>query len=414
MKLVYFFIIVSLSLFFIPTSGWSQESIELINPSFEGIPHGGGSLRDGIKGWKDCGRVYFKRETPPDLHNSIPAEVEMDDSDLFFGVKKEASDGRTFLGMVARDNETYEAISQRLQKKLQQDQCYTFNIDLCHSDIYYSPYPVNAKSKSYTKPIVLRIYGGDSYCSKRELLAESDAISNTDWQTFTFEFKPTFDFKYLTLIAYYKTPTLLPYNGNLLLDNAGAIVPVLCPEEEQAIAEAKLKEEQLKEEKIKEEQEKKEEAERIAAAKKEAQENKEKKTVKEEQPVMTINTDFDRKTIKKGQVISIKNLYFEANQSRISDKSYESLNELVAFLKANSGLKIEVGGHTNGLPKHAWCDSLSTLRAEAVASYLFEEGVQKEQVEAKGYGKRNPIASNKTKAGRIKNQRVEIKVLDVD
>ena len=84
------------------------------------------------------------------------------------------------------------------------------------------------------------------------------------------------------------------------------------------------------------------------------------------------------------------------------------------FLKKSPSIIIEVGGHTNGLPEHDYCDNLSANRARNVAKYLEENGVPKRQLKHKGYGKRQPIASNKNLRGRQQNQRVEIKVLDTN
>ena len=122
---------------------------------------------------------------------------------------------------------------------------------------------------------------------------------------------------------------------------------------------------------------------------------------------------LDRDKIRKGQTIRIKNLYFEADTSSIDKDSYEVLNEVFEFLKENKEIIVEIGGHTNGLPKHNYCDKLSTERAREVASYLIRKGISPNRVEFKGYGKRKPIASNMTKEGRVKNQRVEIKILSL-
>lgn len=74
---------------------------------------------------------------------------------------------------------------------------------------------------------------------------------------------------------------------------------------------------------------------------------------------------------------------------------------------------VEIGGHTNSIPPHEYCDRLSTARAQNVAEYLREKGILVEQVQFKGYGKRVPIASNETAAGRLKNQRVELKIISM-
>jgi len=80
----------------------------------------------------------------------------------------------------------------------------------------------------------------------------------------------------------------------------------------------------------------------------------------------------------------------------------------------NDDVIIEIGGHTNGVPNDEYCDRLSSSRAKSVAEYLVNKGVNPTKVQFKGYGKKKPIADNKTKYGRDKNQRVEIKILSLN
>ena len=106
-------------------------------------------------------------------------------------------------------------------------------------------------------------------------------------------------------------------------------------------------------------------------------------------------------------------MYFEADTFAFNEDSYEVLDEVYEFLKSNSDITIEIGGHTNGTPSHHYCDELSTNRAKAVAHYLIKKGISAEKLKFKGYGKRKSIASNLTPEGRKKNQRVEIKILKI-
>ncbi|MBK9377119.1 MAG: OmpA family protein [Saprospiraceae bacterium] len=112
-----------------------------------------------------------------------------------------------------------------------------------------------------------------------------------------------------------------------------------------------------------------------------------------------------------GQTLQINELYFAANSSEITDESSTVLNEIYEFLIANNDVQIEIGGHTNSVPSDEFCDKLSGDRAKNVADYLYGKGIPKDQITYKGYGKRLPIASNETLAGRQKNQRVEIKII---
>lgn len=117
--------------------------------------------------------------------------------------------------------------------------------------------------------------------------------------------------------------------------------------------------------------------------------------------------------MKKGQTIPIKKLYFEADSTNLTSISEPTLNELYEFLIKNDNIDIEVGGHTNNVPEEEFCDRLSTARAKSVADYLWNKGIKKERIQFVGYGKRKPIASNKTPDGRRRNQRVELKILNV-
>lgn len=114
-----------------------------------------------------------------------------------------------------------------------------------------------------------------------------------------------------------------------------------------------------------------------------------------------------------GQTVQINNLFFQADSTEVLQESYYVLDEIYNFLHTNPGVIIEIGGHTNNIPSHEYCDKLSTERAKNVAYYLYNKGISEDRISYKGYGKRNPIASNQSLAGRKKNQRVEIKIIQV-
>jgi outer membrane protein OmpA-like peptidoglycan-associated protein len=139
------------------------------------------------------------------------------------------------------------------------------------------------------------------------------------------------------------------------------------------------------------------------------------KPEKKDTPVVAskkkILKELDRSKLRKGQIIKVEQIYFIADSPDIVITSYEVLDELYEFLAENKDVKIEIGGHTNGLPEHEYCDKLSTSRAKAVVDYLNRKGIPQSQLDYKGYGKRRPIAPNNTEKGREKNQRVEVKIL---
>ena len=118
--------------------------------------------------------------------------------------------------------------------------------------------------------------------------------------------------------------------------------------------------------------------------------------------------------VETGQTIQMEALRFDADSTNVNADMYPLLDELYQFLNANPNVEVEIGGHTNDIPPDYYCDELSTARAKSVADYLVRRGVSDTQVSYRGYGKRQPIASNDTPEGRAKNQRVEIKVLNTD
>jgi hypothetical protein len=225
-SLVFFF-------FILVCVGISQNGeVFISNASFEDIPHMG-VPGTSIEGWIDCGQRKFIGESPPDIH---PAPG----GDGFWQNNLPAADGSTYLGMVVRDNNTYETVGQQLSQPLLKNQCYSFTIFLARAARYVSMTHMTQAPGNYTTPIVLRIWGGRYACDEFELLAESDAVDNTSWQINTFTIKPKRDINFLSFAAFYKTPTLFPYNGNILVDGASSFTRITCPGEEPiAVVESK-------------------------------------------------------------------------------------------------------------------------------------------------------------------------------
>jgi len=109
--------------------------------------------------------------------------------------------------------------------------------------------------------------------------------------------------------------------------------------------------------------------------------------------------------------IVLKNLWFEFDKADIKPESYAELDQLVKFLSGCDQYNVEIAGYTCTMGEKSYNDWLSKRRAQAVVDYLITKGVDKNRLTSKGYGPENPIASNDTKEGRIKNRRVEFKLL---
>jgi len=384
-----YYLIILLTLVLSVSIQGQADTIYLKKPSFEQEPFRGADQGSGIRGWFDCGVINFPQETPPDIH---PVN--------FWGNTKAAQHGGTYLGMVTRDNDTYESVSQKLSSKLIAGECYEFSVYLSQSKNYLSNTRTTGQLDNYTEPAVLRIWGGFGYCDTRELLGESAPVKHSPWKRYDFKFTPSVDVSSFTIEAFYKVPVLFPYNGHVLVDNMSAIIKVNC-EDEPLLAEVEEKAEKIipPHKRIK----------KNPVPKVEVQEEVEvAQTVKNQEKILV---DLDRSTIHEGQTIEIQKLYFTADSSTISEESYEVLDEVYRFLLKHDDVKIEIGGHTNGNASHYFADILSKERAKAVAQYLVQKGIPASRLNFRGYGKRKPVANNMTKEGRAKNQRVEIKIL---
>jgi outer membrane protein OmpA-like peptidoglycan-associated protein len=123
------------------------------------------------------------------------------------------------------------------------------------------------------------------------------------------------------------------------------------------------------------------------------------------------NLLIELQPVQAGAEMNLYNIYFETDSFRILPKSEPELQKLVSFLKNNSGLSVEIQGHTDNTGSAERNQELSELRAKSVVDYLVEHGVDSTRLNAAGYGAANPVAANETEAGRRLNRRTTIKIL---
>lgn len=126
-----------------------------------------------------------------------------------------------------------------------------------------------------------------------------------------------------------------------------------------------------------------------------------------------LTTDIEMIPIREGQILTLNNVYFDANKSVLKDASKDQLFEIAEFLKMHPNIYVEIGGHTNSLPEDTFCNQLSDARAKNVAEFIISQGISADRVTYKGYGKTLPIADNNTLEGRKKNQRVDLKIMRI-
>lgn len=107
---------------------------------------------------------------------------------------------------------------------------------------------------------------------------------------------------------------------------------------------------------------------------------------------------------------AMSGIQFENAKATIKPNSYKILNDIAKIFIDNPTYIVEVQGHTDNVGKYDYNMDLSERRAQAVRTYLINQGVPAERLTAHGYGPDRPIDDNKTKAGRAKNRRVEFNI----
>lgn len=113
-----------------------------------------------------------------------------------------------------------------------------------------------------------------------------------------------------------------------------------------------------------------------------------------------------------GYTIELKNVFFDVNKWDLKPESKAELEKVVAFLKANPGLKVEFGGHTDNSGDKAFNKTLSTNRAKAVYDYVIQNGgIAATRLSYKGYSDTRPKVPNDSPENKARNRRTELKVL---
>lgn len=124
-----------------------------------------------------------------------------------------------------------------------------------------------------------------------------------------------------------------------------------------------------------------------------------------------LEMNFKLQPVEVGATVNLRDVLFEQGKTALLAQSYPELDLVVAFLKSNPKIKIELSGHTDnrGIPGQNL--KLSQARVEKVKSYLVSKGIDKKRITGKGYGGNRPIASNDTEETRLLNRRVEFTIL---
>jgi OmpA-OmpF porin, OOP family len=123
-----------------------------------------------------------------------------------------------------------------------------------------------------------------------------------------------------------------------------------------------------------------------------------------------LETIFTLQPIEIGTTVVLKHILFKQSKPELLPDSYNELNEVADFLKANPTVEIELSGHTDNRGSFRQLLSLSQQRVNRVKTYLVSKGVESKRISGKGYGGQKPVASNDTEESRALNRRVEFTI----
>lgn len=120
--------------------------------------------------------------------------------------------------------------------------------------------------------------------------------------------------------------------------------------------------------------------------------------------------DVPMESIDTGSVVELKNVFFETAKFDLKPESKIELDKLVAFLKNNKTLRIQLSGHTDNVGDKKMNQLLSQNRAKAVYDYLIANTIEANRLTYVGYGDTQPKVKNDSDENRAINRRTEFKV----
>jgi len=123
-------------------------------------------------------------------------------------------------------------------------------------------------------------------------------------------------------------------------------------------------------------------------------------------------SELKGKLTDRGIVLTLGDVLFDTGKAALKPGATQVVDRLANFLQKHTDRNVVIEGHTDSVGGEEYNIQLSQRRADSVRDALIEKGIDANRVATKGYGKRLPVASNKTAAGRQYNRRVEVVVLN--
>ncbi|RMF85985.1 MAG: hypothetical protein D6736_16150 [Nitrospinota bacterium] len=108
-----------------------------------------------------------------------------------------------------------------------------------------------------------------------------------------------------------------------------------------------------------------------------------------------------------------ENVFFEFGRHRLTSEAKAKLDNVVSQLREMNFVAIHLIGHTDSVGGERFNYNLGQYRAETVAAYLAQQGIDRSKILIISLGEKLPTASNKNRSGRAQNRRVEIRVIQL-
>ena len=105
---------------------------------------------------------------------------------------------------------------------------------------------------------------------------------------------------------------------------------------------------------------------------------------------------------------------FQSGSAVILPESMDILNEVTSLLRQHPTAMLRIEGHTDDLGSNAFNVTLSEQRTASILRWLEAKGIEAGRLQTASYGETHPIDSNATEAGRARNRRVELYLVDGD
>lgn len=107
----------------------------------------------------------------------------------------------------------------------------------------------------------------------------------------------------------------------------------------------------------------------------------------------------------------LRGVTFDTAKATIRPESFSQLDIVVEFMKYKKRARIEIAGHTDNVGNRKANHTLSEKRAQSCRDYIVSKGIDRDRIDAVGFGDERPLVPNDSDEGRQKNRRIEAREL---